>query len=76
VAQVALQQGRYAGRLIRGPTCRKAGARPFRYFDKGNMAVVGKGFAVLESGNGVIAGVLAMAGGLRDLEFLGQSAFA
>jgi NADH dehydrogenase len=24
--------------------------RPFRYFDKGNMAVVGKNFAVLEVG--------------------------
>jgi len=49
VAQVALQQGRYVGRLLRG---RVAGARPpapFRYFDKGNMAVVGKGFAVLET---------------------------
>jgi NADH dehydrogenase len=25
-------------------------SRPFRYFDKGNMAVVGKNFAILESG--------------------------
>ena len=24
--------------------------RPFRYFDKGNMAVVGNNFAILESG--------------------------
>src|SRR4029077_11028805 len=50
VAQVAIQEGRYVGRFIdaqirtgRTPT------RPFRYFDKGNMAVVGKNFAVLET---------------------------
>ena len=29
---------------------RKAG-HPFRYFDKGNMAVVGKNYAVLERGS-------------------------
>jgi hypothetical protein len=32
---------------------------PFRYFDKGNMAVVGKGFAVLESGKFHLTGFLA-----------------
>jgi NADH dehydrogenase FAD-containing subunit len=50
VAQVAMQQGRYAGKLI---TRRINGGKqpaPFRYFDKGSMAVVGKGFAVLQSG--------------------------
>src|SRR5580692_5853894 len=44
VAQVAIQQGRYAGRLIHN---RVTGNRPpdsFSYFDKGSMAVVGKGF--------------------------------
>jgi NADH:ubiquinone reductase (H+-translocating) len=47
VAQAAIQEGQYVGRLIakelRGP-------RPFSYFDKGNMAVVGKNYAVLERG--------------------------
>jgi NADH dehydrogenase FAD-containing subunit len=51
VAQVAMQQGRYVGRAIRrrvnGRTVTKP--RPFRYFDKGSMAVVGAGFAVLQS---------------------------
>ena len=50
VAQVALQQGRYAGKLIHS---RVTGSKPpalFRYFDKGSLAVVGKGFAVLQSG--------------------------
>src|SRR5215470_11748464 len=50
VAQVAMQQGRYAGRLIHKRITGSKKPAPFRYFDKGNMAVVGKGFAVLQSG--------------------------
>jgi NADH dehydrogenase len=50
VAQVAIQQGRYVGRLISRLLKGKAARRPFRYFDKGTMAVVGKNFAVLERG--------------------------
>jgi NADH dehydrogenase len=74
VAQVAMQQGRYAGRLIGARVSGKAPARPFRYFDKGNMAVVGKGFAVLESGRVHLAGFVAwMAWAAVHLEFLGQS---
>jgi NADH dehydrogenase FAD-containing subunit len=59
VAQVALQQGRYAGKLIRRKVEGKPALPPFRYFDKGNMAVVGKGFAVLESGKFHLTGFLA-----------------
>jgi NADH dehydrogenase len=50
VAQAAIQQGRYVGRLIarqlkgREPEC------SFRYSDRGNMAVVGRNYAILESG--------------------------
>jgi NADH dehydrogenase FAD-containing subunit len=50
VAQVAMQQGRYAAGVIRRRITGQAAAKPFRYFDKGTMAVVGKGFAVLHSG--------------------------
>jgi len=50
VAQVAMQQGRYAGKLIRSRITGSKQPAPFRYFDKGTMAVVGKGFAVLQSG--------------------------
>src|ERR1700677_2546891 len=32
--------------------------RPFRYFDKGNMAVIGKNFAILESGRIKLAGII------------------
>ena len=48
VAQVAMQGGRYAGKRIRRQVSGKAAPRPFSYFNKGNMAVVGKGFAVLD----------------------------
>jgi NADH:ubiquinone reductase (H+-translocating) len=50
VAQVALQQGRYAAKVIHSRVNGTPPPRPFSYFDKGNMAVVGKGFAVLQSG--------------------------
>ena len=50
VAQAAIQQGRYVGRLIAKEMKGRKVERPFRYFDKGNMAVVGKNYAVLERG--------------------------
>jgi NADH dehydrogenase FAD-containing subunit len=50
VAQVALQQGRYAGDAIRRRIAGQAVPAPFRYSDKGSVAVVGKGFAILQSG--------------------------
>ncbi|HWN51843.1 MAG TPA: NAD(P)/FAD-dependent oxidoreductase [Xanthobacteraceae bacterium] len=51
VAQAAIQQGRYVGHLISEQLKGREPKRPFRYFDKGNMAVVGKNFAVLEAGH-------------------------
>lgn len=59
VAQVAMQQGRYAGTLIHRRLTGKAEPRPFRYFDKGTMAVVGQGYAVLESGKLRLKGLTA-----------------
>jgi NADH dehydrogenase len=50
VAQAAIQQGRYVGRLIAHQLKGRAWNHPFRYADRGNMAVVGKNFAILESG--------------------------
>jgi NADH dehydrogenase len=50
VAQAAIQEGRYVGRLIAKELKGRKIKRPFRYFDKGNMAVVGKNYAVLERG--------------------------
>jgi NADH dehydrogenase len=59
VAQVAIQQGRYVGRLVAQEIRGGTPPRPFRYFDKGNIAVVGKNFAVLESGRIRLAGFAA-----------------
>jgi NADH:ubiquinone reductase (H+-translocating) len=50
VAQAAIQEGRYVGRLIARQLEGRNSPHPFRYFDRGNMAVVGKSFAILESG--------------------------
>jgi NADH:ubiquinone reductase (H+-translocating) len=74
VAQVAMQQGRYAGRLIHRRITGQAPAAPFRYFDKGNMAVVGKGFAILQSGKVHLSGLIAwLAWSAVHLQFLAQS---
>ena len=62
VAQVAMQQGRYVGKLIGRHIAGKNGLKPFRYFDKGNMAVVGKGYTVLQSGKLKMHGFLAWCG--------------
>jgi NADH dehydrogenase len=50
VAQAAVQEGRYVGRLIAKELKGRNVKRPFRYLDKGSMAVVGKNYAVLERG--------------------------
>jgi NADH dehydrogenase len=74
VAQVAMQQGRYAGELIHRRVTGRPALRPFRYFDKGSMAVVSKGFAVLQAGKIRISGFLAwLAWAAVHLEFLATS---
>ena len=47
VAPVAMQQGRYAARLIRDRLARRA-TPPFRYRDKGNLATIGRARAVAD----------------------------
>jgi len=58
VAQVAMQGGGYAARLIvkrlRGET-----AAPFRYFDKGSLAVIGRAAAVADIRGVHISGLVA-----------------
>jgi NADH dehydrogenase FAD-containing subunit len=74
VAQVAMQQGRHAARVIARRIAGGPPLKPFRYFDKGNMAVVGKNYAVLESGPIRISGFLAwLAWAAVHLQFLAQS---
>jgi NADH dehydrogenase len=50
VAQAAIQQGRFVGRVIARRVQGRKESRPFRYRSKGNMAVIGKNFAILEAG--------------------------
>jgi NADH dehydrogenase FAD-containing subunit len=59
VAQVAIQQGRYVGRLIAGRLKRQPDPPPFKYFDKGNLATVGRNFAVMEAFGVHTAGLFA-----------------
>jgi NADH:ubiquinone reductase (H+-translocating) len=74
VAQVAIQQGHYAGNLIGRRLSGKPTPAPFRYFDKGNLAVVGKGFAVLESHKVRLSGFPAWLVWVAvHWQFLGQS---
>jgi len=74
VAQVALQQGRYAGKLIHSRIVGRPTLKPFKYFDKGSMAVVGKGFAVLQTGKIHLSGFSAwLAWATVHLQFLATS---
>jgi NADH dehydrogenase len=49
VAQAAIQQGRFIGSLVAARVSGRNDGRPFRYRSRGNMAVVGKNFAILET---------------------------
>jgi len=74
VAQVAMQQGHYAGKLIHNRITGRKQPPPFRYFDKGTMAVVGKGFAVLQSWKFQSSGLMAwLAWAFIHLQFLATS---
>jgi NADH dehydrogenase len=62
VAQVAMQQGKYAADAIRRRLRRKPEPKPFHYFDKGSMATISRFRAVASIGplrfGGFIAWVL------------------
>jgi NADH:ubiquinone reductase (H+-translocating) len=58
VAPVAMQQGRYVARLIRDRLSGKE-TPPFRYWNKGNLAVIGRNAAVAEFGRFRFSGFLA-----------------
>ena len=59
LAQVAMQQGRHVASVIGARLSGNPAPPPFHYVDKGNMAVVGRNFAVLEIGRFRRAGFLA-----------------
>jgi NADH:ubiquinone reductase (H+-translocating) len=59
VAPVAIQQGHYVATAIIHRIQGESGEGPFRYFDKGNLATVGRAFAVLEAGKIRLSGLIA-----------------
>jgi NADH dehydrogenase len=74
VAQVAMQQGRYAAKTIFRAVAGKSPLPPFRYFDKGNLAVVGKNFAVMQSGRVMMSGFFAwLVWALIHIQYLAES---
>lgn len=62
VAPVAMQQGRYVGKVIRERVAGHANPHPFKYFNKGNLATIGRAYAIADFGflrvSGFVAWVL------------------
>ncbi|TMM06977.1 MAG: NAD(P)/FAD-dependent oxidoreductase [Actinobacteria bacterium] len=58
LAPVAMQQGRYAAKVIRA-RLRDRDVKPFRYRDKGNLATVGRGSAVADISGLRLSGLIA-----------------
>ena len=60
VAQVAMQEGSYAAKAIVKEVKNENGPlKPFKYFDKGDLAVIGRGAAVANVFGFHVSGVLA-----------------
>jgi len=59
VAQVAMQGGAYAAKVIRARLARKKAPPPFHYFNKGEMAVIGRAAAVANIFGVHVSGLLA-----------------
>jgi len=59
VAQVAMQGGIYAAKAIRARIAGKPIQKPFRYFNKGDMAVIGRAAAVANIFGFQVSGLLA-----------------
>ena len=61
VAPVAMQEGRYVASVIARQVASdgKAKIAPFHYFNKGNLATVGRSFGIIEIGRIRVAGFIA-----------------
>jgi NADH dehydrogenase len=59
VAPVAMQQGQYVARKILAMLAGRAFDEPFRYWNKGNMATIGRSRAIMEIGNWRASGKIA-----------------
>ena len=74
VAQVVMQQGKYAAKSIFRKLTNQPPQPPFRYFDKGSLAVVGKNFAVLQSAGVQLSGFVAwLVWAFIHIQFLGEA---
>lgn len=59
VAQVAMQMGAHVARVMEARLMNDAPPPPFHYVNKGNMAVVGRNYAILERGGLKLSGYVA-----------------
>jgi NADH dehydrogenase len=59
IAPVAMQQGRYTASVLRNRLLGRPAPGPFRYKDKGNLATVGRSFAIVNMGRLQFAGFFA-----------------
>jgi NADH dehydrogenase len=59
VAPVAMQQGRYVAALIKQRVTTGGPERPFHYLDKGNLATVGRSYAIVDLKGFKLTGLLA-----------------
>ena len=59
IAQPALQEGKYVGKVIRARLDGDTSVAPFKYFDKGTMATIGRTHAVARSGGMSFTGIIA-----------------
>jgi NADH:ubiquinone reductase (H+-translocating) len=74
VAQVAMQQGKYAAKSIFRKVSGHPPLPPFRYFHKSDLAVVGKNFAVLQTAGVQLSGFVAwLVWALIHIQFLAET---
>ncbi len=59
VAPVAMQQGHHVAKLLRQRLRGESAPSPFRYLNKGNLATVGRSFAVADLGKIQLSGLFA-----------------
>jgi hypothetical protein len=59
VAQPALQEGKYVGKVIKQRLAGETDVAPFQYFDKGSMATIGHRSAVADAFKMKVTGVIA-----------------
>jgi NADH dehydrogenase FAD-containing subunit/cytochrome bd-type quinol oxidase subunit 2 len=62
VAQVALQSGKHAAHTIRARVLHQPPPPAFTYFDKGNMATISQGYAIMEKDKLKVSGPLGKTG--------------